>query len=284
MKIGFVGMGVMGRAMVFNLIKANINVTIFNRTKEKCLTSIKAGAKLAQSSSELITSSDIILTCVSNSSALEDIIDSGSINCDHISSDKILIDCSTISPSETIRIASILKKKNIDMLDAPVTGGEIGALLGNLTFMVGGKRKLFDKIKYLLDIMGETIIYAGVNGNGQKLKIVNQAVCAINALAVAEGLTLSKKLNIDLDVLYQLLSNGAANSWMVNDLINRLLQKNRQPGFTIKLFEKDMCIVDEELKRNNLTLDGLTTAHNLMRKAVSKGLEGFGVQTLSEAL
>ncbi len=207
-KVGFIGLGLMGRSMAINLIRAGYSLTVWNRTKSKMNELIQIGAKPADSPKDVAENSDVVITMVSDSPDVEALImgDRGIVEGAH--EGQIIIDMSTISPEVTRGIASSLKERGVEMLDAPVSGGDIGAREGTLSIMVGGSPKSFEDALPILKAMGKKITYMGINGMGQTAKLCNQVIVALNLQATCEGLMLGASAGLDLNKLIEVLTGG----------------------------------------------------------------------------
>lgn len=280
MKVGFIGLGIMGRPMALNLIKASFKLTVFNRTRAKTEPLAAAGAAVADSPAEVARASDVVITIVSDTPDVESVL-FGSDGLFHgAGSGKVLIDMSTISPEATIDFAGRLAEKECEMLDAPVSGGEKGAIEGTLSIMVGGKREVFERCLPLFNAMGKTIAYTGQSGNGQKTKLVNQIICATNIVSMVEGLRFARLAGLDMETTLKLVSSGAAASWMLSNLAPRILAGDFAPGFMIKLQQKDLRLVRETIQKTGATLPGTELAYELFSEAVAEGLGEQGTQGL----
>ena len=280
MKIGFIGLGIMGRPMALNLVKAGFSLTVFNRTRSKTEPLAAAGAAVADSPAEVARASDVVITIVSDTPDVESVL-FGSDGLFHgAGSGKVLIDMSTISPEATIDFAGRLAEKECEMLDAPVSGGEKGAIEATLSIMVGGKREVFERCLPLFNAMGNTIAYTGQSGNGQKTKLVNQIICATNIVSMVEGLRFARLAGLDIETTLKLVSSGAAASWMLSNLAPRILAGDFAPGFMIKLQQKDLRLVRETIQKIGATLPGTELAYELFSEAVAEGLGEQGTQGL----
>jgi 3-hydroxyisobutyrate dehydrogenase len=280
MKVGFIGLGIMGQPMAMNLLKAGFSLVVYNRTVTKAQALITAGAKPAESPAAVAAASEVIITMLPDTPDVETVLfGSNGIN-EGLSPGKIVIDMSTISPEATVKFARRLREKKCAMLDAPVSGGESGAIAGTLTIMVGGDEQSFQKCLPLLQAMGKSIVHLGTNGNGQRTKLVNQIICALNILAMCEGLHLADKLGLDEEKVLQVVSTGAAGSWMLNNLAPHILQEDYQPGFMIKLQQKDLRLATELIKTLGENFPGTALTYSLFTKAVEQGLGEQGTQGL----
>jgi len=280
MKIGFIGLGIMGRPMALNLVKAGFSLTVFNRTGSKTEPLAAAGAAVADSPAEVARASDVVITIVSDTPDVESVL-FGSDGLFHgAGSGKVVVDMSTISPEATVEFARRLTEKGCEMLDAPVSGGEKGAIEGTLSIMVGGKREVFERCLPLFNAMGKTIAYTGQSGNGQKTKLVNQIICATNIVSMVEGLRFARLAGLDMETTLKLVSSGAAASWMLSNLAPRILAGDFAPGFMIKLQQKDLRLVRELLQKTGASFPGTELTYALFTEAMNSGLGEQGTQGL----
>jgi 3-hydroxyisobutyrate dehydrogenase len=276
--IGFIGLGIMGRPMAINLLKAGFTLTVYNRTAAKCRPLVDAGATAVSSPREAAESSDVVITIVSDTPDVGAVLFGEEGIWDGLKEGKVVIDMSSISPAATQRYAARLRDKQVQMLDAPVTGGEKGAIERTLTIMVGGNKEVFDRCVPIFDAMGKTIVYAGESGSGQKTKLVNQILCAQHIVAMSDGLRFARQSGLDMETTLKVVSGGAAASWMLSNLAPRILQNDFAPGFTIKLQQKDLRLVREALQEMGGTYPAAELAYTLFTEAVAKGLGEQGTQ------
>jgi 3-hydroxyisobutyrate dehydrogenase len=280
MHIGFIGLGIMGRPMALHLIEAGFSLSVYNRTAEKCRPLVNAGAHQAHTPQEVASRADVIITMVSDTPDVESVLfGPGGVEAG-LSAGKVVIDMSTISPEATVQFAARLTERGCEMLDAPVTGGEKGAIEARLSIMVGGKREVYDRCLSVFNAMGKTIVYTGENGNGQKTKLVNQIICAVNIIATVEGLHFARAAGLNLETTLEAVSGGAAGSWMLTNLGPRILQNDFAPGFMINLQQKDLRLVKETMSLISEDLAGAELAFTLFTRAVEKGLGQQGTQGL----
>lgn len=280
MQIGFIGLGIMGRPMALNLLKAGFSVTVYNRTAAKCRPLLDAGAIQARSPREVAHTSDIVITIVSDTPDVESVLFGPDGVWYGLKTGDAVIDMSTISPRSTVDFANRLAEKGYEMLDAPVTGGEKGAVEATLGIMVGGKRQTYDRCLPVFQTLGKTIIYAGDHGNGQKTKLVNQIICALNIVAMVEGLRFARLSGLDLETTHKVVSSGAASSWMLSNLAPRILNDDFAPGFLIGLQQKDLRLCREAIDEMGSQFPGAELAYELFTAAVEKGLGEQGTQGL----
>ena len=234
-RVGFIGLGIMGKPMALNLIKAGIELVVFNRTSSKMDELIKTGAIGANSPKEVAENSNIIITIVSDTPDVEDVIlgEHGVIH--GAKEGSVVIDMSTISPSTTKKIAVRLKEKNVAMLDAPVSGGDTGAINGTLALMVGGESDVLDRCMPVLSSMGKTITHTGTNGMGQIVKLCNQILVSITNMAVSEAVLFAQRSGVNVQTMIEATKGGAAGSWQLANLGPKMVNEDFAPGFMIDL-------------------------------------------------
>ncbi|MEM1507010.1 MAG: 2-hydroxy-3-oxopropionate reductase [Candidatus Bathyarchaeia archaeon] len=283
-RIGFIGLGIMGKPMAINLLRAGYPLTVWNRTRSKMDDLIAMGAYGASSPKEVAERSDVVITMVTDSSDVEEVI-LGSNGVIHgAKPGLIVVDMSTISPAVTRRIAEELAKKGVKMLDAPVSGGEKGAREATLSIMVGGPGDTFEECLPIFEALGKKITYMGPSGMGQTAKLCNQVICALNIQAVCEGLMLGAKAGLDLKKLLEAISAGAASSWMLINLGPKMIERDFKPGFKIRHQQKDLRLALELAAELNLPLPGTALVHQLLRIVEAEGLGEEGTQAAIAAM
>lgn len=283
-KIGFIGLGIMGKPMALNLIKAGYELVVFNRTLSKMDELIKAGAIGVNSPKEVADNSDVIITIVSDTTDVEEVIlGENGVICG-TKEGSVVIDMSTISPSVTKEIAEKLKKKNIDMLDAPVSGGDTGAINGTLAIMVGGKLEVLNKYMPIFNAMGKTITHAGSNGMGQIVKLCNQILVSVTNMAVSEAVLFAQKSGVDPHTMIEATKGGAAGSWQLANLGPKMVDEDYAPGFMIDLQQKDLRLVLEAASQINLPLPALSYVHQMYTSNQANGEGKEGTQALYKAV
>jgi len=282
--VGFVGLGIMGQAMVRNLLKAGFDVCIWNRTASRMEPLIEAGAKGASGPSDLASKCDIIVTCVSDTPDVREGVlgENGVIH--GAKPDALLIDMSTISPQATREMAAKLEEKGVHMLDAPVSGGSEGAVEGTLTIMIGGDVEQVERAMPYFKAMGKTITHVGGHGAGQMVKLVNQILVVVNMLAVGEALLFGQAGGLDLHKTLEAVSPGAAGSWMLSNRGPQVLERDWRPGFTIDLQQKDLRLALEAADQMGVPLMGTNMVFNLYRTLQRAGLGAEGNHALVKAL
>ena len=275
--IGFVGIGIMGQSMAGHLLAAGYHVNVFNRTKSKTDALVAKGATWFDTPGALAASSDLIITMVGFPSDLEEVYfgENGIIQS---AKNAILIDMTTSSPSLARKIADLANKKGLAALDAPVSGGDIGARDAKLTIMVGGDKVVFDHVLPVLQKLGTSIVLQGEVGMGQHTKMCNQIVIASTIMGVAEGLSYAKKVGLDPALVLQSIGGGAASGFQLNVLGAKMIVGDYAPGFYVEHFIKDLKIALQEAEQMQLALPGLALAKSLFEKMASKGLQRNGTQ------
>jgi len=283
-KIGFIGLGIMGKPMAKNLIKAGFPLTVWNRTASKMKELIEMGANGASSPKEVAEKSNVIITMLTDSPDVEEVILGPSGVIEGVKRGSIVIDMSTISPKVARKIASKLAEVGVEMLDAPVTGGEIGAINATLSIMVGGNYETFQKCLPIFQALGKRVTYMGPHGNGQITKLCNQIICVINIQAVCEGLILAAKAGLDLDKFLEVVTGGAANSWMLSNLGPKMIKGDMEPGFKIATQQKDLRLVFETAAELKVPLPATSLVQQMFRTVEAEGLSEKGTQALIKAM
>lgn len=279
-KITFIGIGVMGSSMAANLLKAGHEITVYTRTKAKAEKLLAQGAKWESSPAKASENAEIVISMVGYPRDVEEIYlgENGVLSA--LKSGSTIIDMTTSSPKLAQKIYQLAKEKGISALDAPVSGGDVGAKNAALAIMVGGDKDTYDKMLPVFEAMGKTICYFGAAGSGQYAKMSNQITIASNMMGVCEAIAYAKKCGLNPQDLLSVISTGAAGSWSLSNLAPRMLKGDFAPGFFIKHFIKDMKIALESAKEMNLNLPGLALAEKLYEELAQKGLENDGTQAL----
>ncbi len=281
MKVGFIGLGIMGAPMAANLLKAGFAVGVYNRTPGRCAGLVAAGAEACDSPSAVAVGRDAVFTMVSDTPDVESVLFGDHGIATGASAGTVVIDMSTISPTRTVEFAKRLAQRGIAMLDAPVSGGESGAREARLSIMAGGDRAAFDRCLPLFQAMGKTIIYTGESGNGQRTKLVNQIVGSLNLLAAVEGLRVASAAGLDLATTLDAIGGGAAGSWMWSNLGPKIAAGDDRPGFSIHLHAKDLRLASEFLDDLKLEAPGTRLTSSLFRQAAEMGLGALGNQGIA---
>lgn len=283
-KVGFIGLGIMGMPMARNLLKAGFEVVVYNRTKSKAEQLVKEGAKKADSPRQLAMECPVVITIVSDTPDVEEVTLGKDGIIEGIKPDSVVIDMSTISPQATQRIAARLRQKEVHMLDAPVSGGEQGAIKGTLSIMVGGDAEVFERCKPIFEAMGKNIVHVGANGMGQTVKLMNQILLAGTLNAVAEALVFGQKAGVDLDKAINAIKGGAAGSWQLENLGPRIIKRDFSPGFMVDLIQKDLRLVTETAAAMKTPLPVTSLVHQMYYSLQSSGDGKSGTQALVKVL
>ncbi|MFC5588609.1 NAD(P)-dependent oxidoreductase [Sporosarcina soli] len=280
MNMAFIGTGVMGTSIVKHLLNEEYEVAVYTRTKSKAEPLIQAGASWASSIDEAVAEATIIFTMVGYPTDVEEVY-FGERGIFSAGKDgQIVIDMTTSSPAMAKRIAEQASRQKMSAIDAPVSGGDIGAKNGTLSIMCGGDQQIFNEILPILSIFGQQIVYQGEAGAGQHAKMCNQIAIATNMIGVCEAIVYAEKAGLDPDTVLQSISSGAAGSWSLSNLAPRMLNGNFEPGFYVKHFLKDMNIALEEAAAMDLALPGLELARNMYEQLVERGYGEKGTQVL----
>ncbi len=282
--IGFIGLGIMGRGMVHNLLKAKHNVTVWNRTADRMDEFTAAGADSATSPAAVAAQCDIIMICVSDTPDVEQVIAAKHGVLETISAGKLVIDHSTISPQTTRELAAMLNAKGAHMLDAPISGGSEGAARGTLSIMVGGDPAQFERARPYLEAFGKTITYVGSQGAGQMVKLVNQILVVNTHMAVCEAFLFAQAGGLDLEQTLKAVEGGAAGSWMLSNRGSQVIVRDWRPGFTIDLQQKDLRLVLQAADQLGVPLISTSRVFNLYRTLQAQGLGDEGNHALIKAL
>ncbi|NNE92096.1 MAG: NAD(P)-dependent oxidoreductase [Verrucomicrobiales bacterium] len=284
-KIGWVGTGVMGRWMCQHLIDAGHSATVFTRTKSKADPLLEAGATWAGSPKEVAENSDVTLSIVGFPEDVRDVYlnpDSGILA--GAKPGSTVVDMTTTEPSLALEIFEAAKAKDVSAIDAPVSGGDVGAREAKLAIMIGGEADAVETVRPLFEVLGKNIVYQGEAGAGQHTKMCNQIVIAGTMIGVCESLVYGAKAGLNLDKMLTTISKGAAGCWTLDNLAPRVLDRNFDPGFFVEHFIKDMGIALAEAKAMGLSLPGLALVHQLYLAVEAQGNGKLGTHALTLAL
>ncbi|MEH7012988.1 NAD(P)-dependent oxidoreductase [Neobacillus niacini] len=278
--IGFIGTGVMGKSMAGHLMAAGYPLIIYSRTKEKAGDLLEKGADWAETPRDVASKANVIITMVGYPSDMEEIYlgENGLVN--HVKSGSYLIDMTTSAPSLAVKIYKAAKERGIRTIDAPVSGGDVGAKEARLSIMVGGEEEDVEAIRPLLNLMGTNIVYQGKAGAGQHTKMCNQIAIASNMIGVCEAIIYAEKAGLNPESVLKSITTGAAGSWSLSNLAPRMLNGNFEPGFYIKHFIKDMKIALDEAEHLEMKVPGLALAKSLYDQLAEMGEENSGTQAL----
>jgi len=274
MKLGFVGLGIMGHPMAINLIKGGHELFVFG--KRRLPTDVReAGATVCNTLKEIAEHSDIVIIMVPDTPDVKSVLfDPGGI-AEGLSAGKIVVDMSSISPIETKLFAAEINKKGCDYLDAPVSGGEVGAKAASLTIMIGGPERAFEKVKPLFELMGKNITLVGGNGDGQTTKVANQIIVALTIEAVGEALLFASRAGADPAKVRQALMGGFASSRILEIHGERMIKRTFDPGFRIELHQKDLNLALQGARALSLSLPNTATTQELFNAAAALGGKGW---------
>jgi 3-hydroxyisobutyrate dehydrogenase len=283
-RIGFIGLGIMGKPMCMNLLKAGFHVTVWNRTPAKMQQVATFGAQAAASPRCVAESSDVIITMVTDSPDVEEVV-LGTDGVIHgVKLGSVVIDMSTISPAVTRAIAARLAETGVEMLDAPVSGGDSGAIAGTLAIMVGGNPETVERCRPIFEAMGKTITHVGGNGMGQTVKLCNQILVSVTNLAVCEAVSFAASAGVDPQIMIAATQNGAAGSWQLSNLGRKMARRDFKPGFMIDLQQKDLRLALEAAEEMRLPLPALALVHRLFTSCQANGEGKDGTQALIKSL
>ena len=283
-RIGWIGTGVMGRSMCSHLLKAGYKTSVFNRSAEKLNDLVNLGAVACSSPSELASKSDVVFSMVGYPSDVEEVLlgEQGALA--GLSPGGILVDMTTSRPGLAVRIAAEALAKGVIALDAPVSGGDIGAREARLSIMVGGDQGAFDALIPIWKVMGATYVFQGPAGCGQHTKMVNQILIASGMVGLCEAILYAKQAGLDPELVLKSVSSGAAGSWSLSNLTPRILKRDFAPGFFVDHIVKDLSIAIEEAEKIGLQLPGLNNAKKVYEFLQTMGHGSSGTQALILAM
>lgn len=278
--IGFIGTGVMGKSMAENLMKAGYDLAVYTRTKKKAQPLLDNGARWKSTVTELAGASDAIISMVGYPQDVEDIYFGHDGILENAKQGTFLVDMTTSKPTLAKEIAKKASKKGLYAMDAPVSGGDIGAKNGTLAIMVGGDQDAFNKLLPIFNVMGNEIMLQGGAGAGQHTKLCNQITIASNMIGVTEAIVYAKKANLDPARVLDSITTGAADSWSLSNLAPRMIQGDFAPGFYVKHFIKDMTIALESAQEMGMSAPGLSLSLELYKELAENGEQDSGTQAL----
>lgn len=280
--IGFIGIGIMGSGMAANLVRSGHNVVVWNRTRSKA--EAIEGASVADAPGDLLDACDVVMICVADTPDVVDLFEGEANLLGSIRDGHLIIDHSTISPSETVRLAAAVAERGGSWIDAPVSGGSEGAQRGTLSVMIGGADEDVARALPFLQAFGRTITHVGGVGDGQTVKLVNQILVVVNQLAVSEALLFAEGAGLDLSKTLEAVTGGAAGSWMLANRGPQMIDDDWRPGFTIDLQQKDLRLVLDRADELGVPVIATSLVFNLYRALQAKGLGGEGNHALIKAL
>jgi 3-hydroxyisobutyrate dehydrogenase len=283
-RIGFIGLGIMGRGMTHNLLKAGRDVTVWNRSAARMDEFAAAGTQTASSPADLAARCDVILICVNDTPDVEQVLFGENGLSTGVKPGTLIVDHSTISPQKTVEMAKRLNARGAGYLDAPVSGGSEGAAKGTLSIMIGGEAADVERAMPILQAYGKTITHVGAQGAGQMAKLVNQILVVVNQLATSEALLFAQAGGLDLAKTIEAVKGGAAGSWMLANRGPQMIARDFRPGFTIDLQQKDLRLVLEAADEMGVPLLATSQVFQLYRTLQAQGLGGDGNHGLVKAL
>ena len=282
--VGFIGLGIMGISMAKRLIEEGHKVTVYNRTASKAAPLVALGAKQAATPKEAAKGNEIVISIVTDSPEVEAVLlgPDGAIHA--AEKNAVFIDMSTIAPDTARRVGQALKARGIAFLDAPVTGGDVGAREGTLSILVGGEKADLERAREVFAVMGKRITHCGPQGAGQTVKACNQILCALNMMGICEALQLARLSGIDQTLVVEALSAGAGGSWALEKLGSRIAKGDFDPGFMVDLMAKDLRIVQDTAGRVGLPVEGTALAQKLFGDNQARAEGRLGTQAMYKAI
>lgn len=282
--VGFIGLGIMGLPMAGHILKAGYPLTVYNRTRSKTRSLEAAGAAVAASPREVAENSRMIITMVSDSPDVEAVVAGPEGVLEGIRPGSVVMDMSTISPQVERELDQQLRSKGCALVDAPVSGGDVGAQNATLAIMAGGERDAFDRAVPIFETMGKTITYCGPVGSGQLTKLCNQILVAVTLMGVSEALVFAGKNGLDQGVMIEAVKGGAAGSWQLSNLAPRVVNRDFAPGFMVDLIQKDLRLVMESGAAAQAALPATSLVNQLFRTSQARGEGLEGTQALAKVL
>ena len=279
-RIGFIGLGVMGHSLAGHILDAGFDLHLYNRSSSKADDLVEKGAVLEANVADLAKKSDVMIAIVGFPADVEEVFLGKNGLLENARPGSIAIDMTTSEPALAVTLYDKSRERGLHVLDAPVSGGDLGAKNATLSIMVGGDHKTFEAALPIFEIMGKNIVYQGAAGAGQHTKMANQIAIAAGMVAVCESLAYAKRAGLDPETVLESIGQGAAGSWSLNNYGPRIIKQDDKPGFFIKHFIKDMGIAADSSKRMGLETPGLDLALSLYRKMADRGLENDGTQAL----
>ncbi|MDE2925597.1 MAG: NAD(P)-dependent oxidoreductase [Acidobacteriota bacterium] len=282
--VGFIGLGIMGLPMAGHILKSGYPLTVYNRTRSKTRSLEAAGAAVAASPREVAANSRMIITMVSDSPDVEAVVAGPEGVLEGIRPGSVVMDMSTISPQVERELDEQLRSKGCALVDAPVSGGDVGAQNATLAIMAGGDREAFDRAVPIFETMGKTITYCGPVGSGQLTKLCNQILVAVTLMGVSEALVFAGKNGLDQGVMIEAVKGGAAGSWQLSNLAPRVVNRDFAPGFMVDLIQKDLRLVMESGAAAQAALPASSLVNQLFRTSQARGEGLEGTQALVKVL
>jgi 3-hydroxyisobutyrate dehydrogenase len=283
-KIGWIGAGLMGVPMAKHLVKAGYTVSIHSRTKSKAEELMQLGCSWFDTPEELTAHSDLVVSIIGSPKEVEECYFGNRGIFKAVKPGTILVDMTTTKPSLAVRIAETARGMSAEAIDAPVSGGQLGAINGTLSVMIGGNKEIVEKVRPVFEVFGKNIVYQGVAGAGQHTKFCNQITIAGTLIGVCEGLMYGFKAGLDLNTMLESISKGAAACWSLDVLAPKIVKGDYSPGFSVDNFAKDLRIALEEAETMQLSLPGLALVKQLYLSVQAMGNGSSGNQALYLAI
>lgn len=282
--VAWLGTGLMGAPMAANLLHGGHRVRIYNRTREKTEPLSQQGATVCATPQEAAQGCSVVFITVTDGPDVEAVLGGNEGALQSLEAGAMCVDMSTIAPAKSREIAAICAQRGVKFLEAPVTGGTMGAEKGTLSIMVGGEQADYERVQPLLELLGQTLTYCGPHGAAQTVKLCNQICGALNLLGVCEALLLGQQMGVDPELIVRVVSGGAARSWAMEVLAPKILSGDFAPGFMIETQQKDMRLVNEAAESSQTPLPGATLAQQLWRAAQAQGWDTEGTQSMFKVL
>jgi 3-hydroxyisobutyrate dehydrogenase len=283
LKVGFIGLGIMGLPMAKNMVKSGFNLVVYNRSMKPVKELNAIGVEAGSSPRDVAMKCDILITMLPDSPDVQEVVLGKGGVIEGVKPGMILIDMSTISPKVSVEISEVLAESGVEMLDAPVSGGQKGAIEGSLSIMVGGKKKIFEKCMPVFKSIGKTIVLVGGNGAGETVKLCNQVICAINIVSMCEGMSLCRRAGVDVEKMIEVVNGGLGASNIIANLAPKILEGDMAPGFKLRLQQKDLRLALQLAEELNFSMPVTGLTNQIFRIAEGKGLGEKGTQALIEA-
>jgi 3-hydroxyisobutyrate dehydrogenase len=284
MRVGFIGLGIMGRPMAEHILRAGHQLTVFNRTAAKTKQLEALGASVEESPAGVAARAEVVITMVTDTPDVEQVIAGRGGVLETIREGSIVIDMSSIAPNTERRLDAQLRQRGCNLIDAPVSGGDVGARNATLAIMAGGERQAFDRIRPILEVMGKHVTYCGLSGSGQVAKLCNQILVTVTMLGVSEALVFARKNGLDPSVMIEAVKDGAAGSWQLSNLAPKVVARDFAPGFMIDLVQKDLRILLRSAAAVAVPLPAASLVHQLFLAEQARGEGGAGTQALARVL
>lgn len=284
MRVGFIGLGIMGRPMAGQILAAGHSLTVHNRTRAKMSELVERGAVAADSPAEVAAKSELIVTMVSDTPDVEEVIAGPSGVLEGVQEGAIVVDMSTIAPATERRLDEKLRKVGCSLIDAPVSGGDIGARQGTLAIMAGGDPGAFERARPVLELMGKQVTHCGPVGSGQVTKLCNQILVSVTLLGVSEALLFARKSGLDPLIMIKAVEGGSAGSWQLANLGPRIERRDFAPGFMIDLMQKDLRLILQAGEESGTPLPAASMVRQLLLSAQARGEGREGTQSLAKVL